>query len=307
MPPLDTSASNVAVGQLAALPFENIIGGPLTAAIKAQEQAANTTVNFIQNIGLQDNGNGKMEAVNVEFIYQDGNGGFRRIVVPLLTIIPIPFIIIDSVDIAFKARIAASAKQSSETQRQSSFGITGKAEFRAGGKIASVSTSMEASYSSKKDSKSSQESQYSVEYTMDVQVKASQTGLTQGMAQILNILQDGITNKPEETQLLLFGLSPALEFKKNVTTSVDTFTAFIVDANNDPDTGWSYTYESSDPIILGVPGTASTDTIQMTPLTPGSGPLKGTYDVTITIKAAKVGNTPPEVVSTRLVRVNVTE
>ena len=35
------------------LPFHNIIGGPLEAAIKAQAMAANTTVEFIKAVGFK--------------------------------------------------------------------------------------------------------------------------------------------------------------------------------------------------------------------------------------------------------------
>ena len=41
---------------LQGLPFDNLIGGPLNACILAQAQAAQTTVNFIQE---EDEGTGK--------------------------------------------------------------------------------------------------------------------------------------------------------------------------------------------------------------------------------------------------------
>ena len=40
---------------LVGLPFENIIGSPLDAAIKAQAMSANTTIAFIKEVGfIQD-------------------------------------------------------------------------------------------------------------------------------------------------------------------------------------------------------------------------------------------------------------
>ena len=232
MAALDTSAGNVALGQLSALPFKNIIGGPLTASIEAQALAAKTTVDFIRAVGMQEV-NGKLEAINVEFSFQDGTGAFRRLRVPILTVIPIPFIVIDTVDIEFKARIAASAQQSSEESSSTEAKIGVQASARWGTRGFGASVSVDASYSAKKDSKASQESKYSVEYTMDVHVHASQSGLPQGMAQILNILQDGISNKPEGSQLLVLGLPATITLPATGATA-EKFTVVALDEAGDP-------------------------------------------------------------------------
>ena len=47
-------ASNAALSALSSIPFENIIAGPLEACIRAQKQAAETTVDFIQSVGLEE-------------------------------------------------------------------------------------------------------------------------------------------------------------------------------------------------------------------------------------------------------------
>ena len=47
---------------LVGLPFENIIGSPLDAAIKAQAMSANTTIAFIKEVGFRQNAeNDKLE------------------------------------------------------------------------------------------------------------------------------------------------------------------------------------------------------------------------------------------------------
>ena len=43
--------------ELQALPLEYMLGTPLTAAIKAQALAAQTTIDFIEKIGLQEDPN----------------------------------------------------------------------------------------------------------------------------------------------------------------------------------------------------------------------------------------------------------
>ena len=62
---IDTTPSSVATNALQAIPFGQIIGGPLSACVDAQREAALTTVNFINEIGLTDK-DGNKEAVYVK-------------------------------------------------------------------------------------------------------------------------------------------------------------------------------------------------------------------------------------------------
>ncbi len=193
--PIDTTPSNVATSALQSIPFGSIIGGPLDAAIEAQAQAAQTSWNFIREVGLSGSDDNK-RAVTVDFIYQS-QGKLVRLVVPLLAIVPIPYIAIDNITIDFKANIDASsstyqkdtssekAKGGGSTEIQGglfggAWGFGGKASFNA-------------SYSSKKDSTATQKSKYSVEYTIDVHLGASQSDMPAGLAAVLNILQSSIT------------------------------------------------------------------------------------------------------------------
>lgn len=64
---------------------------------------------------MQDSdGDGVQEAINVSFTFIQ-NGKLTRLNIPLLSIVPIPYIAIQNVDIAFKANINASASTSDET------------------------------------------------------------------------------------------------------------------------------------------------------------------------------------------------
>lgn len=59
---------------------------------------------------------------------------------------------------------------------------------------------MNANYSSKKDSKATQDSKYSVEYTMDVAVKAGQDSMPAGLAKVLELLGNALdVSDPEGT------------------------------------------------------------------------------------------------------------
>lgn len=185
---IDTSPSQVATSALQAIPFGSIIGGPLKACIEAQAMAAQTSWKFIQEVGLNTNPEtGQREAINVSFQFMQ-NGHMAQLNVPLLTIVPIPYIAIQDIDINFKANISASSSSVSETS--SSSAIDAGLEASGGVKVGPfhMNASMKANYSSKKDSKATQDSRYSVEYTMDVAVKAGQDSMPAGLAKVLELL-----------------------------------------------------------------------------------------------------------------------
>lgn len=190
---IDTSPSQVATSALSAIPFGSIIGGPLKACIEAQAMAAQASWNFIKEVGLNTNAEtGEKEAINVTFRFLK-DGRMAQLNVPLLTIVPIPYIAITDIDIAFKANISASSSSVSENSSSSSMdaGVNGTAGLKVG--PFHVDASFNANYSSKKDSKATQESKYSVEYTMDVAVKAGQESMPAGMAKLLELLGNALS------------------------------------------------------------------------------------------------------------------
>ncbi len=197
---IDTTPSQVATSALQAIPFGSMIGGPLKACIEAQAMAAQTSWQFIQEVGLNiDPKTGQKEAVNVSFQFMQ-NGRMVQLNVPLLTIVPIPYIAIHDIDINFKANISASS--SSVSEQSSSSALDAGAEITAGLKVGPfhMDAKMNASYSSKKDSKATQESKYSVEYTMDVAVKAGQDSMPAGLAKVLELLGSSLdVSDPEGT------------------------------------------------------------------------------------------------------------
>ena len=197
---IDTTPSQVATSALQAIPFGSMIGGPLKACIEAQAMAAQTSWQFIQEVGLNTNPEtGKKEVVNVSFQFMQ-NGHMAQLHVPLLTIVPIPYIAIQDIDINFKANISASSSNVSEQSSSSDF--SGNLEAGGGIKVGPfhMDAKMNASYSSKKDSKATQDSKYSVEYTMDVAVKAGQESMPAGLAKVLELLGSALdVSDPEGT------------------------------------------------------------------------------------------------------------
>jgi len=173
--------------ELQSLPFGSLIGGPLDAAIEAQARAAMSSVSFIRSIGFDD----KNKVIPVTFVAKKGDNEIT-IDVPLLTIVPIPFIRIDEMTIDFKANITSSQ----QTEDKTSSSVAKSASIKAGASYLFFKASLEASVSSKKDSSSTRDSKYSVETTIDVHVHAVQDELPAGLAKMLNILADTIEAPP---------------------------------------------------------------------------------------------------------------
>lgn len=259
---ISTAPSSVATSALRAIPFENIIGGPLQACVKAQRLAAQTTVDFIREVGLEDVPvrDPKGEIVKAPRLDKYGNvikdskdqpimdpvlekkavyvcfqfiqaGRLVRLNVPMLSIVPIPYIAINTIDISFKANIKAQASAMDQdaiteaddrtssnynsswgTQSSRSFGRSGRwwNKNRSGHNESSYSSdysrnSMQASISSKKDSVGTRESKYSVEYTMDVAVHASQDSMPAGMAKVLELIGNAMDVCNPEGEFLVNG------------------------------------------------------------------------------------------------------
>lgn len=179
--------ANKSIGTLQGLPFDNLIGGPLNACIQAQNDAAMTSINFINNVCLnEDKETGEKSAVYVSFSFIQ-NGRKVVINVPLIAIVPIPYIAINSIDISFKATVngVESESSSTETEYESK---ENKKSTRKTGWFRKKTTTINSTFSTKRDSKSTQDSKFSVEATIDVAVHAGQESMPAGMAKILEML-----------------------------------------------------------------------------------------------------------------------
>ena len=175
---------------LQSMPFGTMIGAPLTACINAQEKAAMTTVDFIRRVGFKKNNNVITdEIINVVFKYKRDEEEVE-LSVPLLTIVPIPFIAIDTVNIDFKANLRSVTESDYSYQSDSQSGW----DYAYDGKKVDFNSSV----STKKDSKSTQDSRYSVEATIDVNVIAHQDSLPAGLAKVLEMLNQAIFLKSKD-------------------------------------------------------------------------------------------------------------
>ena len=142
--------ANVATSAMQAIPFSSMIGGPLKACIEAQAMAAKTSWEFIKEVGLNTDEKGQKSAVMVAFSFNKGGR------------MTIPYIAINSVDINFKANINASSSSVSENSSHTEYcgEVDAKAKLNLG--LFSLEANLKANYSTKKDSKATEESKYSL-------------------------------------------------------------------------------------------------------------------------------------------------
>jgi hypothetical protein len=187
------------------LPLSSLIGDPMNAAIAAQGNAARTTMDFISEMGFEkeiDGINEKKKLRTVTFSYvKQGSDGVERnfeLTVPVLTLLPIPFIRINNMNISFKCNITGSVRKSEETSQSETeedtesheWGVSGGGGFWGWSFNAHYGGEMSGSVSTKKDSKSTQNSEFSIESTIDITVNAGSADMPGGMSKMLSIFND---------------------------------------------------------------------------------------------------------------------
>ena len=182
--------------QFSALPMESLIGGPLQAAATAQGTLASITSEFIQNVGLEDDG-GQLKARTVAFNYEkpvktsttDASTGEvtdtwdvkpMSLNVPLLTIVKAPNLQVKEVNVTFDMEVKASSASQSTNQRDASVDASWKGW---GAKV-----SFHGSVSNKQESQRSSDT--SAKYHVDV--KAIDEGAPEGLMKVLDILGEAI-------------------------------------------------------------------------------------------------------------------
>jgi|GEM_PF-1048301 len=183
--------------ELSSLDFGAMIGGPLTAVVKAQAQAALSTATFIKQVGFEHDPSTHAitKAMNVDFVYDKplpgGGKQESKLSVPLLTILPIPFIQVDVAEINFNAKLLSVTHNDLMSQDKSDVHFQSK----TGGYFNwYASASLKANYSHQ--SQRTEKSQTKDTYGLTVHVKASQAEIPAGMDKVLNILEALIEETP---------------------------------------------------------------------------------------------------------------
>jgi Protein of unknown function (DUF2589) len=186
--------------QFKGLPMGDLIGGPLTAACDAQIRLASATADFIKYVGFEppaQGGTGVGATRLADFSFKrlkvDPDDPSKtveedvKLQVPLLAIVKVPSLSISKVDITFDMEVKSSfvAKESNSSSGAFS------SEMKVGWGIFSASVHIEGSVSSAKEN--TRTSDNSAKY--HVQVLAEDTGMPEGLARVLDILNSAIQPK----------------------------------------------------------------------------------------------------------------
>jgi hypothetical protein len=217
-------------GEFKGLPMEDLIGGPLAAACVAQIRLANATADFIKLVGFlpppsaDASGNppgpddvGGIRNVSFQFtrptpaiplipgrpavpaIPASAPGvvpataavpavpaGTETVdlTVPLLAIVRIPALSVDTVDVVFHMEV----KSSSSSKSSQDEALSAKVDASARWGVARVSISIQGSVSSHQENTRSSDN--SAKY--HVEIHASDKGMPEGLARVLNILNSAI-------------------------------------------------------------------------------------------------------------------
>jgi len=185
--------------QFGGLPMDQLIGGPLKAACSAQTLLAKASSDFIQDVGLDNDGKGNMTARTVDFSFtkpvQAADGTFSNqqvdLEVPLLAIINTPALSVKEAEVRFTMEVksSTSSKQTSDSKAD----LTAHAKYNAG--LFSCDVTIHGSVAN--HSENSRKSDNSAKY--DVKVIARDDGPPEGLMKVLDMLNDAIAPRDAAT------------------------------------------------------------------------------------------------------------
>mmetsp|Transcript_29416 Transcript_29416/g.74034 ORF Transcript_29416/g.74034 Transcript_29416/m.74034 type:complete len:243 (-) Transcript_29416:178-906(-) len=196
--------------ELGAIPFDKLIGGPLTACIHAQVQSAMATIDFVKKVGFMPPKKDKAKdfsgsdddkkllgnPTTVTFEYEKtGSSGMPmpvRLTIPFLTMLPIPTLRIEEVNIDFLAKITSMQSLSvdntaSATQQQTSQAAGFKADES---EPYTWTALMSANIQFQRQTKSG--ASITRDYSLGVKVKCVQDEMPAGLSRLLDILEGAI-------------------------------------------------------------------------------------------------------------------
>lgn len=183
------------------LPMGDLIGGPLMAACDAQVRMANATADFIKVVGFlpptkEGEAFGAVRTATFKFTRPTGGAPNAEGVsptedvtldVPLLAIVKVPALAIKTVDVTFDMEVKSSETTKESDSKELKVGL----EASAGWGPFSAKLSVSGSVASHKENTRSTDQ--SAKY--HVAVHASDDGMPEGLARVLDIMNSAIAPK----------------------------------------------------------------------------------------------------------------
>lgn len=201
---MDTNTNLVSMSQqFSGLPMEDLIGGPLNAAAKANASMALTQTRFLMETCFSKNEDDSYNPVMIEMsltrpaVINDGSSIkveniTTKFNLPLISVIAINSLGVDKVDITFEMEVKSSFSETEKSTKETESKGSGSFESKLGWGPLSVSIKGSASYSSK-DSETHDthyEKSNSAKYT--VNVHAAQLPVPKGVNTIIEAFTQSI-------------------------------------------------------------------------------------------------------------------
>lgn len=165
------------------IPFSHLISGPLKACINAQEQASRCTWEYIRSVGLDS----RNRAVTISFSFVN-EGRRTKLSVPLLTIVPVPYFSIDTLDIKFRANVTEVSRV--ELKKEGRGTDTFKATYAMSDNSGTTATA---------------------ENTINISVRAVQDDIPSGLSKVLGFMEQSVETQSIYLRLYDTQLSQALQ------------------------------------------------------------------------------------------------
>ncbi len=179
------------------LPLEYVIAAPMQGAIKAQSLAANSTIDFINNVCVTEKDGNK--TVNmIDFIYSKpkpndeglmgGMTSSHKLSVPLMTMLPVPYIRIEKMTTHFDFKISSTIIEKDHTEKK----VNASAKYNAWFASASIHGHVGSSHDV--DDKLNREA------NLIIDVTAVQDQMPRGLVKVLDIFTEAIKDQQKSSK-----------------------------------------------------------------------------------------------------------
>ena len=229
-----TKGGEAAIRQIENIDMSKLISAPMTAAVQANFEASKKMLECMKEIGM------KGETLSVVTFAYSKNGRQIKMTVPLLTLVPISALTIKQMTYAFKVKVDSETTVNLVTGNERTVGYgnqpqeqgqkktdksgatdtpgggdttqgngdksQGKADANAATTVKNnthIDSTFGVSYSSKKNSTATQNSKYSVETNIDVNLTIGPDSMPAGISKMLEVLNDAIDIYNPNGQLTL--------------------------------------------------------------------------------------------------------
>ena len=162
--------------------FSNLLGAPIKACVDAQVQAAQATADYIDRVCFKYNPDSKAyETVTITFRYTTDEGD-KRITLPLVSVMPIPYLQINHVNLKFAADVSVG----------DSGRLTAKVSTENGERKTENGERRTENGEQRTEEKTTN---YSNEIKIGVNIHAATSDMPMGVAKLLEFMQQNIHAK----------------------------------------------------------------------------------------------------------------